>query len=346
MFLKILIIFAVILTAFVFTAGIYFYSKIEQVWAPIFEEMSDFLTEISEKIKIVAGMMNYELDVAKKCDGKMFDARADFKGKNSPEKLQKQMEEQGIGCALGDITVDYANLNNSLADVEKQLAPYNDSLIPLLNLKTTIVADMEREKLDNVLEHKIKIPFRGISGISFLEEPWSKTSLFDAPWHNNFHIKEEEKFIIMLRLRNNQTEELEKMARAHLKTEIVIYGDDLRQDLARLLKENPNLYFALDAVTLLSPIADDIDEPEEFLKSYDANWQSRLSIGIKEWLPVISVAPNQVLWGVGATYTSQTDEKIYAKLIEFSKLFINQLPLEYRQKYAYENAVELLGSKR
>ncbi len=51
------------------------------------------------------------------------------------------------------------------------------------------------------------------------------------------------------------------------------------------------------------------------------------------------------MWGTDVSYDWHTDRQVYAKLIEFSESFIGSLPQEVQEKYAYQNAVKLFGSK-
>ncbi len=126
-----------------------------------------------------------------------------------------------------------------------------------------------------------------------------------------------------------------------------------RQQYINLLKTHDNVYFSVDAdhmmfdgnTGLLYKYEDEsvTQAKAHFLADYDRNEQQLLNSAVQRYKPFIEAVPDKVMWGTEGGTEYFYEPEVYDRTVKFSRLFIAELDPVVREKFAYKNALEVLG---
>lgn len=281
--------------------------------------------------------------------GKLFDAYTRITGgpQDSGEVqeselislLAARMQENNVGCAFL-VTVDITDfdapqqIQESIDRNYDLLKPYPNKFTPFLDLDAESSSDFTVERIQQILtEAEGKIDYKGFGEVSFVDPgPWKSKKLTDKPLPEIIDFLGKNNLIFAAHLRNGQTTELETILSEYPKTKVLVHGSP--SGMKELLVKHKNLYYAAELEIMLS----------------DGTYGCSISVSdkdvnsaISQYGPIIAAAPDQVLWATNAASKCQFQPQFYSKLMEFTNKFIEKLPEEHREKFAYKNAEGLLA---
>lgn len=264
----------------------------------------------------------------------------DVKESDLAALLAARMKEHDVGCAML-VTIDVTNFD-SQQQIRQSIDFYADILrdypgifFPLMNIDTNAAADFSIDLIEDILAAaEGKIAYQGLGEVSFVDPgPWKNKKFTDEPLPELIEFFGEREMIVAAHIARGQTSDLKNILTQYPNTKILVHG--YPDGIKDLLMKHKNLYYAAeleimaaDGTFSCSSISTSTNDVENAFRVYG---------------PIIAAAPEQVLWATNAHSKCHFQPGFYSELIEFSNKFIEKLPEEHRDKFAYENAERLIN---
>jgi len=236
--------------------------------------------------------------------------------------------------------------------VHNWMSPYAPRFLPFVHLDPKSVSDVSVTELDRALARTPQI--RGVGELALYRPPWQANHLSDPPWASLFQWAAQKNMWLMIHPRSDQIDELETILAAYPNTKVLVHTAWNASDMPRLLQTYANIYFTIDAATLIS-----VEQPsgsvdvlmspvtggkDEFIQRYDVERDAILLDSYQRWSPTMLAAPDRVMWGTDTFAAWHYDPAVYDRIMDFARRWTAMLPAELREAYAYRNAERLLGS--
>ncbi|MBI2668106.1 hypothetical protein HYX17_05060 [Candidatus Woesearchaeota archaeon] len=155
----------------------------------------------------------------------------------------------------------------------------------------------------------------------------------------------------------NKIDDVEKIVKAYPDTTFLIhmYREDLDKSMDKLIKilrENNNIYFSIDAAHIIHIDGDaiyDLDSANKessinkFVSYYESNEKKMINSAINAYKPLVNAVPNKVMWGteIGPEYAF--DSKVFDRAIKISRFVIAGFDKEDQELVGYKNALRVFG---
>ena len=201
------------------------------------------------------------------------------------------------------------------------------------------------------------IPFRGIGEIhtgGILTDSYADMRLVDPAMLELFDYAAANDLIIMIHPELSHLEDLRRAINHNPSTVLLLHGlvntmerGEIAEELATLFREHQNVYFSVDAALMegYSLLNLEIRNKEQFL----ANLQSKgtyyriLASALEFWKPIIEAHPTRMMWGSDLLYWWHYEPDVVHEIAQYGRDFISGLDPEVQERFAYKNAVEMLG---
>lgn len=287
-------------------------------------------------------------------------------GGNFPmDKYFSNLDRNGVNWFIGFFTfmeqpkegqlVNSAGLGRVIYGVKKhpkRITPYYNPGIGGEEVETLV-----GDKLTSIYQ-KVVPAIQDVAGSNFLRglgeietQEWKIShndpkviQLFDLAKLNNINF--------MFHPVASKIEQVEQIAKAYPAQKIIIhmYREDLdksRDKLIKMLNDNANLYFSIDAAHIAHSnnmdILYDYDASIPFISKFDQNYKNMLNDAVSDYRPLVEGAPDKVMWGTEAGPKYSFEPEVYDRLIKISREFIGQMKPEYQEGLAYKNALKAFG---
>jgi hypothetical protein len=278
-------------------------------------------------------------------EGEFFDTHVHWHGARDtrhdildPGTLAAEFGEEGVGAtalftASTEVTAEYGavleEMDSAGTDFLPFLEPYDDDLL-------------EGNVTDVYAQHPEV--FHGIGEIIFYGGAFKRTSLTADPWPKLFEFSASEDIPLMIHPTLTQESGLKTMLSRYPNATVLAHGGEynLKQDvLEPILADNENLYWTLDAGSMLNGLVLRAADAEEFAATYDER-KSDFHNLVKSTLPwMMEAAPERVCWGTDLATDWNTDPKVISRVMDWTQAALDSLPETQREQYAYKNAREL-----
>jgi hypothetical protein len=258
----------------------------------------------------------------------------------SPETLAAEFGEENIGAtalftASTEVTAEYgavlAQMDSAGTDFLPFLEPYDDDLL--------------EGNVTDVYAHHPDV-FHGIGEIVFYGGAFKGTSLTANPWPELFEFSASEDIPLMIHPTLTQKSGLKTMLSRYPKATVLAHGGEynLEQDVLKpILADHENLYWTLDAGSMLNGLVLQAADADDFASTYDQR-KSDFHGLVERTLPwMMEAAPNRVCWGTDLATDWNTDPKVISRVMDWTQAALESIPEEQRDRYAYKNARELFG---
>lgn len=161
------------------------------------------------------------------------------------------------------------------------------------------------------------------------------------------------KLVVYFHLGERQGNALEKVAKANPDITFIFHGDQLidcgqcdktPDAVAEILENNPNVYYGVDELYGNVFLLNDRYTKEEFIAHFD-DYEPLFKKDMENWKEFIEKHPDQVLWGTdrGVSARWDLDPKVAITLNDYTRAFIGKLDPAVQEKWAYKNALRILG---
>jgi predicted TIM-barrel fold metal-dependent hydrolase len=298
--------------------------------------------------------------VAAGYDGPLFDTHLHFDNDGFADRVAPLMRTHGVSTSVFFASASAGQLKDDIEEIEEALRDYPGMFVPFFHANPKSTDDLNADHLQRVVD-STDVQFKGFGETALYQPPWL-SSRFDGPeFQGMYEFAVRNDLVVMMHPRDMQMSEVRNVLTRHPGLKLLLHGvaRDILTDLPGMLAEFPNLYFTLDTSTLT--ITDlRIDEFGVPLFSDPLMFSPRGKDGLMEtlppqsqqvaekqmelWLPLIEAAPDKVMWGTDVALDWHADRDTYSVLIDFSRRFINLLPEDLRDAYAFGNAERLFGS--
>lgn len=255
--------------------------------------------------------------------------------------LAKRMQENNVGCALlvGVDVTDFdmqQQIKDSIDYSSAIINSYPGKFVPLLDIDADTVSEITLDLIKGILEEaEGKIDYQGFGEVSFVDPgPWKNKKFTDVPLPELIEFFGERDMVVAAHIARGQAADLKAILTQYPDTKILVHG--YPDGIKELLVKHKNLYFAAELEIMLGK------------GTYSCSISfsdSDVDSAIHQYAPLIAAAPEQVLWATNAHSKCHFQPGFYGKLIEFSKKFVEKLPEEHRDKFAYQNALRVFGER-
>jgi hypothetical protein len=244
-------------------------------------------------------------------------------------------------------------LEEELAMLIESVEPFPNRFIPFFHVDPKTTSDLTPPRIEEILAVTGDfVSFQGYGETAFYRHPWLCTNLTDPPWPEALAAMEENNLVVMIHLTSAQLPGFKAMLIERPGLTVLLHGPELVNELPELLKEHLNLYYTLDTATTMfldGPHPHPLMYPRsggrtEFLAEYRANRDTMLQSALSTWNPVLEAAPDRVMWGTDVSMGWHADAQVYEALMEFSNIFLENLPSALARSYAFDNALRLFGA--
>lgn len=281
-------------------------------------------------------------------DGRLFDTHAHWAGAEDaghqrldPEDFAARMAEHDVGgCVLFTSSVDavdaYPSVLDALATADVDYFPFlqPQSRVHLLDAEVTSVHDQH----DPV--------FAGIGEIIFYGGPMQGTSLTAEPWPALFQYAAAGNVPLMIHPTTEQADGLETMLADYPDATVMAHGGEFNlspETLQPILEAHENLYWTIDAGSMLNGLVLRASGAADFVSRYDRQVEEFHGLVEQVLPPLMESAPDRVMWGTDLATNWNTDPRVYSRVMDWTRAAIESLPSTYQQKYAAGNAKRLFG---
>jgi len=213
-------------------------------------------------------------------------------------------------------------------------------------------------KLPNLIDQNYKgnpIPFRGIGEIhsgGILTDSYADMRLVDPAMLELYDYAATNDLIVMIHPELSHIEDVHRALNHNPDTIFLLHGlvdtvETVAEALETLFREHQNVYFSVDANLIPENGLHNsqIKNKEHFL----ANLQSKrmyyrlLASALVTWKPIMEAYPTRMMWGTDLIYSWNFEPEVIHEIARFSRDFIAGLDPEVQERFAYRNAIEMLG---
>ncbi len=151
----------------------------------------------------------------------------------------------------------------------------------------------------------------------------------------------------------SKIEQVDQIAKAYPTQKIIIhmFRDDLdksRDRLIKILNDNNNIYYSIDAAHIAHhngmDILYDYDQSSGFISKFDQNYKSMLNDAVADYRPLVEGAPDKVMWGTEAGPEYSFEPEVYDRIVKISRELIGQMKPEHQEGLGYKNALRAFGN--
>lgn len=290
---------------------------------------------------------------ATKCGSGWYDSHAHLDDSELPSKLATEMQKHSVSCAVLFVQMNEDNYDEDLELYREDVGDAPSVFVPFFDVIRDKSTKVTREYLDRVYQDTDG-GFSGVGEFALYRDELKGTDLTKEPWPTLYDFVADKNMLIMIHNDLESWPVLESVMQKYPKTKFLIHG--IEKDgaqLAELLKKHDNLYFTLDTATLLKfpgfgqhlMYPDGEGSASRFKKEYAEHKDALMSEAKSNWSKAIIAAPDRVMWGTDVSFDWHVEPEVYALLMEFSEEFANSLPENMRNKFKYQNAVNIISDR-
>lgn len=281
-------------------------------------------------------------------DGELFDTHAHWAGASDaghdrldPETFGTRMDDNGVdACVLFTSSVEAANQYPSVLE---QLAASDVDYLPFLQPQS-LSHLVDGEVADVYSDHDAA--FAGIGEIVFYGGPMQGSSITADPWPELFQFAADVEVPLMVHPTRAQADGLDAMLSEYPGATVMAHGGEFNlapETLVPLLRDHENLYWTVDAGSMLNGLVLTASDAAEFASRYDQR-EEEFDRLVREVLPpLMDAAPDRVMWGTDLATDWNTEPAVYSRVLDWTETALESLDPDQRDRYAYENATNLFG---
>lgn len=330
---------------------------------PVIEKVPEQVIEEpqKEKFKIIQPTLTYPGAY----NGPLYATSEQVGGTISIDKYMANLDRNGVNWFIGFFTfMEEPKENNlvrtsGLGRIIYGVQKYPGRIIPYYN------PGLGGEEVESLLGEKLTsfyttvVPsIKNVAGEGFLQglgeietQEWTVDhsnpkvlQLFDLAKSHNLNF--------MFHPVASKIDQVERIAKAYPRQKIIIhmYREDLGNsmpEVIRILNENNNIYFSIDAAHIAHTDGMDILYDNEgssaFNRQFDNNYENMLDDAVQDYKDLVEGAPTKVMWGTEAGPAYSFEPETYDRLIKISREFIGRMPPQYQEGLAYKNALGFFG---
>ncbi len=213
--------------------------------------------------------------------------------------------------------------------------------------KDDVPPSMKANKIKDILEqHDGK--FQGYGEIGLYSLPGQRRASDYPPNAKIFRkiyqqIVRKHNLLVYLHPGNGQSDNLEKALNRYPDINFVVHGDQIQPYIDQLMTDHANIYFTVNDLYGDQYLLRADGSKQQFLDGL-ADWDPLLEKDVNDWADIIAEHPNQFMWGTDRGDALWTFDKDVGKILSnYGRAFIGRLDSDVQEKFAYKNALQLIG---
>ena len=371
-------IFATVFLIVVIAFGVYFYNssnseKALQEKLPALEEQvsqansSEQTAEVDGVFKIIYPTLTYDGAY----NGPLY-ATSEQVGEGYPlEKYFSNLDRNGVNWLIGFYTFSGEPKENSLikenglgyviAAVQKypkRIAPFYNPGFGGEEVELLVGDELTAIYSRNLAATKNIVGSDFIQGLGEIETQEWKIAHNDPKVNQLFDLAKSNSINFMFHPVASKIDQVDQIAKSYPNQKIIIhmYREDLdnsKNKVIKILQENENVYFSIDAAHIAHSNNRDIVYDLEkstieasksaFISEFDSNYNKMLNDAVSDYKSLVEAVPDKVMWGTEAGPDYTFEPEVYNRLVKISRELIGKMPSEYQEPLGYKNALQAFG---
>jgi len=150
--------------------------------------------------------------------------------------------------------------------------------------------------------------------------------------------------IVMIHPGRNQKSNIGNVLQKNPNVNFLLHGFEIENDIVDLIDKYPNVYFSIDSAVLYAMQGLFMGSKGQFVSRFEQEFDVNMNRAVNKWKSAVEKHPDRFMWGSDRGLRWHYDEDVSILFEEFGRAFIGKLDPSVQEKFAYENAEELIAT--
>ena len=248
--------------------------------------------------------------------------------------FEKEKVRGAIGFAIGAEQALDETLNIAKSIKEESSGKINLFLMPVM-FSTGGLESIEKSN---------KGLFKGYGEMTFYDQDYANTPPDSPVVMETYKVAEKHNLIVMIHPGRNQKSNIENVLQKNPNVNFLLHGFEIENDIVDLMDKYPNVYFSIDSAVLYAMQGLFMGSKEQFVSRFEQEFDVNMNRAVNKWKSAVEKHPDRFMWGSDRGLPWHYDEDVSILFEEFGRAFIGKLDPSVQEKFAYENAEELIAT--
>ena len=199
------------------------------------------------------------------------------------------------------------------------------------------------ESLESI-EKSNKGLFKGYGEMTFYDQDYANTPPDSPVVMETYKVAEKHNLIVMIHPGRNQKSNIGNVLQKNPNVNFLLHGFEIETDSVDLMDKYPNVYFSIDSAVLYAMQGLFMGSKGQFVSRFEQEFDVNMNRAVNKWKSAVEKHPDRFMWGSDRGLPWHYDEDVSILFEEFGRAFIGKLDPSVQEKFAYENAEELIAT--
>ena len=186
--------------------------------------------------------------------------------------------------------------------------------------------------------------FAGYGEMTFYGQDYANTPPDFPVVMETYKVAEKHNLIVMMHPGRNQKSNIVNVLQKNPNVNFLLHGFEIENDIVDLMDKYPNVYFSIDSAVLYAMQGLFMGSKEQFVSRFEQEFDVNMNRAVNKWKSAVEKHPDRFMWGSDRGLRWHYDEDVSILFEEFGRAFIGKLDPSVQEKFAYENAEELIAT--
>ena len=248
--------------------------------------------------------------------------------------FDKEKVKGAIGFVVGAEQLLEETLEIAESMKEESSGKINLFLMPVM---------FSTEGLESI-EKSNKGLFKGYGEMAFYDQYYANAPPDSPVVMETYKVAEKHNLIVMIHPGRNQKSNIGNVLQKNPNVNFLLHGFEIENDIVDLMDKYPNVYFSIDSAVLYAMQGLFMGSKEQFVSRFEQEFDVNMNRAVNKWKSAVEKHPDRFMWGSDRGLPWHYDEDVSILFEEFGRAFIGKLDPSVQEKFAYENAEELIAT--
>ena len=186
--------------------------------------------------------------------------------------------------------------------------------------------------------------FAGYGEMTFYGQDYANTPPDSPVVMETYKVAEKHNLIVMIHPGRNQKSNIGNVLQKNPNVNFLLHGFEIENDIVDLIDKYPNVYFSIDSAVLYAMQGLFMGSKGQFVSRFEQEFDVNMNRAVNKWKSAVEKHPDRFMWGSDRGLLWHYDEDVSILFEEFGRAFIGKLDPSVQEKFAYENAEELIAT--